>query len=368
MWGKPLGLPQSSTCSGSLTQTGEPGMAAVQCTFLLPGTAPWRGYTSREERKSTFSSLAGKALSQASSSPAWGPGPASGPRPGVAGAGGEFIRFHYPVPSLPSFSCNSLDNPWKQSRCPNPSPLNIHFRCLQALHGSPTLNYNWLPWESCGQRPTCWSWGFLPKGPQSLSSQSFFCLLGLFSRENGLGLQLLGPQRDCIAAGLQLPPLSDSESPEPLAVRAPRTEGIQLAVFPARPAGPVPCCSRCRDRSPSALGTEVVWFHGVLWVNGQGGEAGLAWPLAHPPGLLQIMPRSTWPSCRRRLSRSQAACSASPSSTATITRSTSSMPGTQGLLAGPTRSLLPPPVLPVSTLLPEVNPTSLVASGAPTPS
>lgn len=62
---------------------------------------------------------------------------------------------------------------------------------------------------------------------------------------------------------------------------------------------------------------------------------------SHPPALLQIMPRSTWRSCRRRPSRSLAACCASPSSTATITRSTSSTPGARGP-AWPTGSLLPP--------------------------
>lgn len=80
----------------------------------------------------------------------------------------------------------------------------------------------------------------------------------------------------------------------------------------------------------SAVLTDRGWPARTGWGGvGTGGVCAPQLALSSPTasGILQIMPRSTWLSCRRRPSRSQAACSASPSSTATITRSTSSMPG-----------------------------------------
>lgn len=149
---------------------------------------------------------------------------------------------------------------------------------------------------------------------------------------------------------------------EPLALRCRGDEDRQ------RPAGPFSCGPRCCGclALPAALGTEVgrcvrAWGAGTR--AGRGPRPALS---SHPPALLQIMPRSTWRSCRRRPSRSLAACCASPSSTATITRSTSSTPGARPRVAHrvPPASLGRPgqPGLSGVTLNPANYPTLLMES------
>lgn len=158
-----------------------------------------------------------------------------------------------------------------------------------------------------GAASSRWVQAVVPKELQILPARSFFCL----------PLLLVSPGRP------------DAESSEPLALRCRGDEDRQ------RPAGPFSCGPRCCGCLvlPAALGTEVgrcvrAWGAGTR--AGRGPRPALS---SHPPALLQIMPRSTWRSCRRRPSRSLAACCASPSSTATITRSTSSTPGARPRVA-----------------------------------